>query len=49
MDSIDDIAGRTALVFALAGSDGHFGVKPTADALLPKAVGPAGAPAAATP
>lgn len=31
VDDIDDTLGRAALVFALAGEQGHFGVKPTAD------------------
>lgn len=42
VDNVDQVAGRAALVFVLAGADGHFGVKATADALLPNAVGPAG-------
>ena len=44
VDNVDQVAGHAALVFALAGSDGHFGVKATADALLPTAIGPAGSP-----
>ena len=44
VDDIDDIAGRLALVFTLAGADGAYGVKPTADALLPRIVGGVGAP-----
>lgn len=39
VDDLDDIAGRAALVFALAGADGHFGVKRSAEALLPRVVG----------
>ncbi|MEA2273253.1 MAG: hypothetical protein QOI98_1961 [Solirubrobacteraceae bacterium] len=39
VDDLDDIAGRMALVFTLAGADGAYGVKPTADALLPRVVG----------
>jgi hypothetical protein len=31
VDDLDDPLGRAALVFALAGERGHFGVKPTAD------------------
>lgn len=31
VDDLDDPLGRAALVFALAGQRGHFGVKPTAD------------------
>ncbi|HYM44822.1 MAG TPA: copper transporter [Solirubrobacteraceae bacterium] len=41
MSSVDDLdapAGRAALVYALAGAHGTFGVKPTADSLLPSAV-----------
>lgn len=39
VDSLDDIAGRAALVFALTGADGTFGRKPTADRLLPELAG----------
>lgn len=39
VDSVDDVAGRAALVFALAGADGAYGVKASADALLPRVVG----------
>jgi hypothetical protein len=39
VDSVDAVWGRAALVFALAGADGSFGVKPTAEALLPRVVG----------
>ncbi len=35
VDSIDTVAGRAALVFTLQGAHGAFGVKDTADALLP--------------
>jgi hypothetical protein len=31
VDDLDDTIGRAALVFALAGEQGHFGTKPTAD------------------
>lgn len=31
VDDLDDPIGRAALVFALAGEQGHFGIKPTAD------------------
>jgi hypothetical protein len=43
VDDIDLVAGRTALVYALLGADGQFGVKDTADQLLPPPaiVGPA--------
>jgi hypothetical protein len=39
VDDLDDIAGRMALVFTLAGADGAYGVKSTRDALLPRVVG----------
>jgi Copper transport outer membrane protein, MctB len=43
VDSIDLISGRVALVFALTGSaDGNFGVKETADSLLPDLLAPDG-------
>jgi hypothetical protein len=35
VDDIDLVAGRAALVYALLGADGKFGVKQTADQLLP--------------
>lgn len=35
VDDLDDIAGRTALVYALAGAKGSYGVKQTAQGLLP--------------
>jgi hypothetical protein len=35
VDDLDDLAGRTALVYALAGARGTYGVKPTAEQLLP--------------
>lgn len=38
VDSVDRLSGQLALVLVLAGADGTFGVKPSADALLPKAV-----------
>ncbi len=38
VDDLETIAGRTALALALAGDHGAYGVKPTADALLPSAV-----------
>jgi len=37
VDDVDQLPGRAALVFALAGADGAFGTKSTADGLLPKA------------
>ena len=50
VDDVDQLPGRAALVFALAGADGAFGTKSTADGLLPKAanslgsVGSSGSP-----
>jgi len=42
VDDIDLVAGRAALVYTLLGADGQFGVKDTADQLLPPAIaGPA--------
>lgn len=35
VDNVDDLAGRTALIFELGGAKGTYGVKPTAQALLP--------------
>ena len=35
VDDLDALAGQTALVYALAGDKGTFGVKATADSLLP--------------
>ena len=35
VDDLDDPAGQAALLYALAGYPGTFGVKPTADSLLP--------------
>ena len=35
VDSVDLISGRVALVYALSGSEGNYGVKATADKLLP--------------
>jgi hypothetical protein len=39
VDSVDRIAGRVAAVYALCGASGDFGVKETADALLPDLLG----------
>jgi len=39
VDSIDELSGRAALVFALAGADGAYGLKSSAEALLPRVVG----------
>src|SRR5580700_5303095 len=38
VDDLDAPAGQAALVYALAGAHGVFGIKPTADSLLPSAV-----------
>ena len=35
MDDVDSTAGRAALAYALAGSHGSYGVKGTANSLLP--------------
>jgi hypothetical protein len=35
VDSVDLVSGRVALVYALNGSEGNYGVKATADRLLP--------------
>jgi len=35
VDSVDLISGRVALVYALNGTEGNYGVKATADRLLP--------------
>jgi hypothetical protein len=39
VDDLDTVAGQAALVYALAGDKGAFGVKPTADSLLPNVTG----------
>jgi hypothetical protein len=44
VDNVDDTAGHAALVFVLAGAQGDYGVKDTADALLPKVAGGAPTP-----
>jgi hypothetical protein len=38
VDDLDASAGQAALAYALAGAHGAFGIKPTADSLLPSAV-----------
>ena len=35
VDNVDQLAGKVALVYALGGAEGEYGVKETADALLP--------------
>jgi hypothetical protein len=44
VDNVDESAGRAALVFTLAGSDGAFGRRGSAQALLPPVVGANGSP-----
>jgi hypothetical protein len=39
IDDLDATAGQAALVYALTGSHGAYGTKPTADSLLPNVVG----------
>jgi len=39
VDNLDELAGRAALVFALDGANGAYGVKDTAQALVPNAAG----------
>jgi len=38
VDSVDLLSGKVALVFALAGAEGNFGIKETADSLLPELI-----------
>jgi copper transport outer membrane protein MctB len=42
VDDVDLVAGRLALVFALLGAEGSFGVKGSADRLLPDLLAPGG-------
>jgi hypothetical protein len=44
VDDLDTTAGQAALVYALTGSHGSYGTKPTADSLLPNVVGTATQP-----
>jgi len=44
VDDVDATAGQVAMVFALLGASGDFGVKDTADRLLPELLTPAGNP-----
>jgi len=41
VDNLDQVAGQVALVFALLGAEGNFGVKESADSLLPDLLTPA--------
>lgn len=42
VDSVDLLSGKVALVYALAGAEGDFGVKASADSLLPEPLKPGG-------
>jgi hypothetical protein len=42
VDDVDSVAGKVAMVFALLGANGDFGVKDTADRLLPELLVPSG-------
>jgi hypothetical protein len=44
VDDLDTLAGRAALAFALAGDHGSYGIKASADSLLPHVVGTSGQP-----
>jgi Copper transport outer membrane protein, MctB len=44
VDDLDTTAGQAALVYALTGSHGSYGTKPTADSLLPNVVGASAQP-----
>ncbi len=44
VDDLDQLAGQAALAFALAGDHGSYGVKATADSLLPHVAGAAAQP-----
>jgi Copper transport outer membrane protein, MctB len=37
VDNVDELVGRAALIFALAGANGAYGIKDTAQALVPNA------------
>jgi hypothetical protein len=41
VDNLDQLSGKVALVFALGGAAGNFGVKESADSLLPDLLAPA--------
>lgn len=43
VDNLNQLPGKVSLVFALAGASGAYGIKPTAQALVPKAASGAGA------
>ena len=44
VDDLDMTAGQAALIYALTGSHGAYGTKPTADSLLPNVVGASAQP-----
>ena len=44
VDDVDATAGKVAMVFALLGANGDFGVKDSADRLLPELLVPTGSP-----
>jgi hypothetical protein len=44
VDSVDLVSGRVALAYALGGAQGNYGIKSTADRLLPELVQPAAPP-----
>jgi hypothetical protein len=44
VDDLDATAGQAALIYALTGSHGAYGTKPTADSLLPNVVGTSAQP-----
>jgi len=43
VDNLNQLSGKVSLVFALGGASGAYGIKPTAQALLPKAASGSGA------
>ena len=42
VDSVDLVSGKVALVFALLGAEGSFGIKDSANSLLPELLSPSG-------
>jgi hypothetical protein len=42
VDSVDLVSGRVALVFTLLGAEGSFGIKESAQSLLPELLSPSG-------
>lgn len=42
VDNIDLVSGKVALVFALLGAEGNFGIKESANSLLPELLSPSG-------